>query len=170
MYCVHLSEADREELKRRAHAPGVMPRTRDRLDMVRLSDAGWSVPRVAHHLKLGEKCVRRWIKAFLSGGFDALPDKPHPGQRSSLTNEMLDALREEMRQSKRTWTAPQIRDWLQEHYGVHLRVGWLCHLLRRAKLSYKRTSRSLKHKQDPEEVEAKRAELEALEKGATTSA
>ena len=169
MHRVTLSEADREELKRRAHAPGVMPRTRDRLEMVRLCDAGWSVPRIAKYLKLDEKCVRRWIKAFLSGGFDALPDQPHPGQESSLTPEMVAGLREEIAKGERTWTAQQIADWLDERYGVRLKVGWLCHLLRRAKLSYKRTSRSLKHKQDPEQVEAKKAELEALEKGAMLS-
>jgi hypothetical protein len=36
--------------------------------------------------------------------------------------------------------------------------------LTRAKLSYQRTSRSLKHKQDPDEVAAKQATLEVLQK------
>jgi len=39
-------------------------------------------------------------------------------------------------------------------------------LLRRAGLSYKRTERSLQHKQDPAAVQEKRAALAALEKGA----
>jgi hypothetical protein len=38
MYRVHLLEAQCEELQWRAHAPGVMPRPRDRLEMVRLAD------------------------------------------------------------------------------------------------------------------------------------
>ena len=49
MYRVRLDEAARQQLQRRAHTPGVMPRTRDRLEMVRLSDAGWSVPKIACH-------------------------------------------------------------------------------------------------------------------------
>ena len=40
-------------------------------------------------------------------------------------------------------------------------------LLRRAKLSYKRTSRSVKHKQNPQEVATKTADLKTLEKGGT---
>ncbi|MBW3623333.1 MAG: hypothetical protein KY468_07985 [Armatimonadetes bacterium] len=44
MYRVRLTGAQREELKRMAHEPEVKPRTRDRLEMARLSDAGWSIP------------------------------------------------------------------------------------------------------------------------------
>jgi len=40
MIQVRLDEAARQELDRRAHESGVMPRTRDRLERVRLSDAG----------------------------------------------------------------------------------------------------------------------------------
>jgi transposase len=169
MYCVNLSEAQRDELKQRTCQPGIMARTRDRLEMVRLADAGWSIPRIAQHLRTGERRVRRWIRAFLEGGFDALPDKPHLGQPSALTPEMLAAIREELAKGERTWTAPQIAEWVAEKFGVHLKPTWLAYLLHRAKLSWKRTSRSLKHKQKPEEVEAKAAELEELEKGATRS-
>lgn len=38
--------------------------------------------------------------------------------------------------------------------------------LKRANLSYKRTSRSLKHKQKTEEIAAKEVTLETLQKGA----
>ena len=37
MYRVRLTDAQQAELSRRAHAPGVRPRTRDRLEMVRCS-------------------------------------------------------------------------------------------------------------------------------------
>jgi len=169
MYRVHLSEAQREELKQRAREPGIMARTRDRLEMVRLSDAGWSIPRIAKLLRTDEKRVRRWVKAFLTGGFHALPEKPYLGHKSSLTPEILAAIREELSKGKRTWTAAQIADWVSERHGVRLTPEWLAFLLHRAKLSWKRTSRSLKHKQDPEEVKQKAAELAELEKGETTS-
>ena len=167
MYRVHLDEAAQRELQRRAHEPGVMPRTRDRLEMVRLSGAGWSVPEIARHLRVSERRVRHWIRTFLAGGFDALPDKPHVGQRSALTPEIVAALRAELGKGERTWTAGQIADWVAEHFGVRLSAPWLSRLLGRAKLSYKRTSRSLRHKQDPDEVAAKTADLRTLEKGAT---
>lgn len=73
MYRVHLTEEQREELKRRSHYPQVKPRTRDRLEMVRLSDVGWSIPQIAAPLRMSEKRVRHWIKRYLTGGFDGLP-------------------------------------------------------------------------------------------------
>ncbi len=167
MYRVRLNDAARKELHRRAHAPSVQPRTRDRLEMVRLSDAGWSVPKIARHFGLSERCVRHWIKTFLSDSFDALSDKPHVGQKSALTPQILAAIRAEVGKAERTWTAEQIADWVAQQFGVRLSAPWLSRLLRRKKLSYKRTSRSLRHKQDPQEVAAKTADLRTLEKGAT---
>ena len=43
--------------------------------------------------------------------------------------------------------------------------GWVGRLLKRARLSYQRTGKSLKHKQNPDAVEQKAAELLILEKG-----
>ena len=80
---------------------------------------------------------------------------------------MLEALRTEIAQGQRTWTAAQAADWLAERYGVRLSVDRLRMHLKRAQLTYQRTSRSLRHKQDPAQVAARTAELEALQKGGT---
>ena len=167
MYRVRLDEPARQELRRRAHEAGVMPRTRDRLEMVRLSDAGWSIPKIARHFAMSERCVRRWIKTFLSEGFDALPDKPHVGQRSALTPEILAAIRAEVGKAERTWSAPQVADWIEPHFSLRLSPPWISRRLRREKISYKRTSRHLGHKQDKEQVATKSADLQTLEKGGT---
>ncbi len=50
MIRVALTPAQHEELRTRTRAPGIAPRTRDRLEMIRLADAGWTVPRIAGHL------------------------------------------------------------------------------------------------------------------------
>jgi transposase len=160
MYRVSLTDAQRQELHRRAHEPGVMPRTRDRLEMVRLSDAAWSIPQIAAHLQISEKRVRHYIKAFLTQGFDALPDRPHRGQQSALTPAMEEAIRQEMRRQARTWTAAQVADWVAQRLGVRLTPDYLARRLKRARIAYKRTGRSLHHKQDPEEVAQKKAERE----------
>jgi len=164
LYRVHLTEEQRRELKRRARVRGVMPRTRDRLEMVRLADAGWSIPQIAVHLQISEIRVRYWIKRYLAGGFAALPDAPHTGQASSLTPAILEAIRTAIRASGTTWTAGQIAAWVEAHGGLRLTPDHLARMLKRARLSYKRTHRSLKHKQAPEQVATKRAELQALEK------
>ncbi len=164
MYRIALSDDQRDELRQRTRQGGLAPSTRDRLEMVRLADAGWSVPRIARHLGQHEHTVRAWIKAFLCGGFDALPNKPRGGKVSALTAPMLESARTEVGRGGRTWTAAQLADWIAEHHGVRLSADRLRRHLRRAKISWQRTSRTLRHKQDPQEVAEREAVLTDLEK------
>ena len=142
-----------------------MPRTRDRLEMIRLSDAGWSIPKISRYLQVDEQRVRFWIKAYLAGGFDALPDKAHLGKKSQLSPEMIEALRQEIAKGERSWTGGQLCEWVAQQYGVRLSAIHLCRLLKRPRLSYKRTTRTLDHKQKPQEVARKEADLLTLKKG-----
>src|SRR3712207_4801579 len=147
MYRVTLAADQRHELQQRTRQRGLAPSTRDRLEMVRLADAGWSVPRIARHLGLHEQTVRAWIKAFLDGDFDALVNKPRGGKASALTPAIVAAIRAELAKGERTWTADQLADWIAAQHGVRLSPGRLRVHLKRAKLSWQRTSRTLKHKQ-----------------------
>ena len=136
--------------------------------MVRLSDAGWSVPRIAAHFGVHHQTVRYWIKAFLAGGFDALDDRPHTGQRSAISEDILGAVERHIQESKRTWTAQQVADWVTQQYHITRSARQWRKLLKRIGQSYKRTGRSLDHKQKPAEVEAAKQVMAALEqKGAT---
>ncbi len=164
MYRITLTDEQRQELQRRTRRPGIAPSARDRLEMVRLCDAGWSIPRIARHLGLHEHTVRAWIKAFLAGDFDALPNKPRGGKHSALTPALVEAVRAEIAKGERTWSADQLADWIAEQHGVRLSPDRLRVHLKRAKLSWQRTSRTLKHKQDPAEVAERSATLEALAK------
>ena len=164
MYRIALTDDQRHELRQRTHQPDITPSVRDRLEMVRLSDAGWSVPTIARHLGQHEQTVRAWIKAFLHGGFDALPNKPRGGKKSALTAAMLQRVRTEVAKGTRTWTAAQLADWVADHHGVRLSTDRLRVHLRRAKISWQRTSHSLKHKQDPVEVAERQAVLTELAK------
>ena len=164
MYRITLTDEQRRELRARAHQVGLAPSTRDRLEMVRLSDVGWSVPRIARHLGHHEQTVRTWIKAFLTGEFDALPNKPRGGKESALSAPMLESVRAEVATGTRTWTAAQLADWVAEHHGVRLSADRLRIHLRRAKISWQRTSRTLRHKQDPDEVAERAAVLTDLAK------
>jgi putative transposase len=167
MYRVHFDDEARQELNRRAHQPDIAPNTRDRLEMLRLSDAGWSIPKIALHLQAHEQTVRRWVKVFLLEGFDALVDPPRPGKPSAVTEEIRTAVREWITKGDRTWNAGQIAEEVARVYGLRRSAKQWRRLLRREQLAYKRTSRNLKHKQDPAQVTRKRTELEALEKKGT---
>ena len=165
MIRVRLSDEQREGLQARTRKRGVAPRTRDRLEMVRLADAGWSSPRIAGHLRYSEQTVRKYIKAFLEGGFTRLPDKPRPGPRPKVNEQMLLALERLIDESDRTWTTPQLAKWLEEHFQVQVHPDHLARLLHKRRFSWKRTKRSVSHKRkDPDLQAAKEAELEVIKK------
>jgi transposase len=156
LYRIHLLQAQRLELKRRARSRTTAPRTRDRLEMVRLSDGGLSVPQIARLVGISEVQVRYWVKRLLEGGFDALPDAPYLGQESALSPKILESVRAQLRQGGRTWTAQQIADWIAEEHGVRRSGDRVGRMLRRAGVSYKRTHRRLTHKQKSEAMAAKK--------------
>jgi putative transposase len=166
MYHITLTEEQRQTLNARTRQSGTPPSTRERLEMVRLSDAGWSVPRIARHLRRHEQTVRSWIKAFLQDGFEALTNQPRGGSTSALTPAVLVAVRHEVAKGERSWSAGQMADWIEEQFGVQRSAAQVRRKLRAARLSYKRTSRSVRHQQKPQEVADKRAQLERLQKGA----
>jgi transposase len=167
MYRVKLDDTARQELIRRAHQAKIAPSTRDRLEMLRLSDAGWSIPKIALHLQMHEQTVRRWIKVFLLEGFDALVDPPRPGKPSAITPEILVAVHQWIDKGDRIWSAAQVAEEVFQVYGIRRSAKQWRRLLRREKLTYKRTSRNLKHKQNSDQVTAKKTQLEDLEKRGT---
>jgi transposase len=164
MYRVHFDEPTRQELNRRTHLPNTAPNTRDRMEMLRLSDAGWSIPKIANHLQKHPQTVRFWIKTFLLEGFDALVDPPRPGRPSAVTQEILAEVRKWIQKADRIWSSDQVALEVERVFGLRRSAKQWRRLLRREDLTYKRTSRNLKHKQDTEQVATKKTELEALQK------
>jgi len=162
---VALTPAQHEELRARTREPGLAARTRDRLEMVRLADAGWSVPRVARHLGAHEQTVRTYVKAFLAEGFAALPDRPRPGRPPRVTAAHLDALGALLDAGGRTWTTAQLVAWLGREHGVRVHPDHLSRLLHARRFGWKRTVSSVAHKRrDPDGYDAKVLELDGLKK------
>ena len=94
-----------------------------------------------------------------------LPDKPHPGRQAKVTEAMLTALERLLDESNRTWSTPQLAQWLSEHFQVDVHPDHLARLLHRRGFRWKRTKRSVAHKRkDPDLQAAKAAELEVLKK------
>lgn len=167
MYHVHFDDEARQELNRRAHQSDITPRTRDRLEMLRLSDAGWSIPKIAKHLDCHEQTVRQWVKVFLLDGFEALVDPPRPGKPSGITRDILTAVRGWIEKADRIWSAGQIAKEVERVYDICRSPDRWRRLLKREGITYKRTSRNLQHKQNQEQVATKQSALEALQKRGT---
>src|SRR3954465_2104311 len=148
MLRIELTPAQREERRARTREPGLAPRTRDRLEMLRLADAGWRVPQIARHLGYHEQTTRKDLKAFLADGFDRLPDRPRPGRPARVTAAHLPALERLLDDTERPWTVPQLVEWLDATHQVRVHPDHLRRLLHRRRFRWKRTQRSLRHKQE----------------------
>src|SRR5579871_2031594 len=109
MLRIALSDWQRAELQslRRTDLPAV---SRDRLEMVLLSAAGWSPPRIAGHLGRHPHTVRAALKGFTDRGTRAFyPDTPGPdpdhARRAQVTGTLTELLGQD-----RTWTARPLAD------------------------------------------------------------
>ena len=162
MIRIHLDETTRDELQglRRQDLPA---KVRDRLEMVLLSAAGWSVPRIAKHLGCHHHTARAAIKGFLREGGAALwPDKPGPDPDLARREQVTSLLRELLGQD-RTWTSRQLASALRPH-GVGLSARQVRRYLKLMKAGYRRTASTLQHKQDPHKVARAEATLDSLKK------
>jgi transposase len=159
-------------LQRRSRERVIAPALRDRLEMLRLSDLGRSVPQIARDLDRHEQTVRKYIRAFLAAeaaapgsGWDVLPDRPRPGRPPALTDAHLlvvERLLDAAARGERTWSAPQLADWLAETHQVRVAPKYLAERVGARGFRWKRTKRTVQHKADPDRQQQARAELAVL--------
>src|SRR5262245_6884736 len=147
MIRIHLDDLRRFELSalRRSALPAA---ARDRIEMVFLSDAGWSPPRIAAHLGYHAQTVRDRLRDFLGRGAAALlPGRPGPAPDTRRRDEVTRALTGLLGED-RTWTSRQLSEALAER-GIALGPRQTRRYLKQLKAGYRRTADTLKHKQDP---------------------
>ncbi len=156
-----LTEAQGTELQalRRTDLPAV---ARDRLEMVLLSAAGWSPPRISGHLGRHPHTVRAALKGYAARGTTAFyPDTPGPdpdhNRRATVTGRLAELLGQD-----RTWTSRQLAEALHPDIGIgHRQTRRYLAVL---KAGYRRTAQTVGHKQDPQKVERAVRVLDGLKK------
>jgi transposase len=162
MLRTQLDAATRSQLQALRHTD-LSPAARDRLEMVLLSDAGWSAPRIAAHLGCHPHTARKALRLFLqqgTAGFARRRPGPPPDQarRDRITGLLTELLGQE-----RTWTSTQLAEALGPH-GVALRSRQVRRYLKLLKAGYRRTASTLKHKQDAAKVARAATVLAGLKK------
>ncbi len=157
-----LADSDRDAVRALRHDPTIRPAERDRVEMVLLLDAGWSAPRIAQHLACQAATVRGVLKRFVADGLPSLrrrPPGPSPDVARRLQVEMaLTALLRE----DRTWTAAHLAAALATRHGITLSTRQTRKYLGRI-AAWRRTVRSLRHKQNPAQAAHAAQQLARLE-------
>ena len=162
---IHLSLTDREratvQTLRRDRT--LAPAERDRVEMVLLSDAGWSPPRIAAHLACHPVTVRAILKRFRQAGAAGLRrGRPGPPPDTARRAQVTGALDRLLGQD-RTWTAAQLATALRDQ-GITLSTRQTRKYLQHMGSRWRRTVRTLRHKQDPARVAQATADLDDLKK------
>jgi transposase len=163
MIRVHLTKDTHEALQALLRDPGLSPGERNRVEMILLSHDGWSPPRIARHLDYHAKTVRLALKGFRESGVSSLRHHP-PGPAPDLErrSQIIAAL-DRLLSQERTWTAGQLAEALVGE-GFRLSTRQTRKYLGKMEASWRRTKRSLAHKQDEKRVEHARGQLETLKK------
>jgi putative transposase len=139
------------------------PAERDRVEMLLLSATGWTVPAIAQHLGYCVATVHTVLKQFTPTDLTTLRrQRPGPPKDLARAEQVTAALNRRLDES-RTWTARQLAYALQEE-DIRLSTRQTRKYLKRLGANWRRTARSLKHKQAPAQVEQAQRKLAHLEK------
>jgi transposase len=119
------------------------------------------------------RTVRRWLERFAAVGLDALRDESRSGRPVKADAEYRAALAQAITTVPPTlglpfdvWTSARLSAYLAEQTGVRIAPGWVRALLSRQDFTCGRPKHTLKHLQDPADVERFVAEVTAAgEKG-----
>ena len=169
MLHITLSPEDRTALDRLRHQSKTPVVVRAHCQMLLLSADGWSPPRIAAHLAYHPHTVRAVLRRFQERGVAGLtPDLPGPPPDAARRAQVPAAL-DQLLDQERTWTAAQLAAALGEA-GITLSTRQTRKYLGRMGAKWRRTVRTLAHKQDPVEVARAAQTLAALKKGRNTTA
>jgi transposase len=144
------------------------PRLRERLEMVKAAALGQDVVAIARWSGRTPETVQRWLVAFRQGGIAALADAPRQGRPPKADAAYLAALEQAVETPPRTlglscdvWTSARLSAYLTQQTGTRIAPGWLRVLLHRQAFACGRAKHTLTHLQDPTEVAACEAALQA---------
>jgi transposase len=163
-----ISDDERGHVEEKLRGRDVRPRMRERLEMVKAAALGRPLDEIARWSGRSPRTVRFWLDRFVAVGVTGLADAPRAGRPARADAEYLAALDRAVETPPRglglgfdVWTSPRLSAYLAETTGVRIAPGWLRALLSRRDFVSGRPKHTLKHLQDPDEVAACEAELEA---------
>lgn len=159
-----LSSEQRDELIRVKNSHDTHPKMRERIEMVLLADAGWENRQISRHLRKGESTVQIQVRAYITGGLEALTIHYGEDRKPRKATEDFLQLAEAKLDEDRIWTARQLVTSLAEETGTTMHKDHLSKILKQRGFSWKRTKKSVAHSRKAEVFEAKREALASLKK------
>lgn len=166
---VNLLPDEQAAVRAALHRRDLVPRVRERLEMVKGAMLGHDLSAIAGWSGRSEATVCHWLSRFLSGGVNALADAPRPGRPATADAAYLTVLEQTVTTPPRdlglpfdAWTSSHLSVYLADETGVQIAPGWLRVLLARQRFVCGRPKHTLDHLQDADAVARCAAELAAV--------
>ena len=138
MKIIRLTEQPRRDIgERRGQAQD--RRIYQRLSAVLWCDAGRTREEVAELLGVSTRQVGDWLRIFRNKGLDELCTLHYRGDPGRLRPAQVERLKQEIAQGA-FHNADQVRDWIQEQFGVAYSATGVKDLLHRIGASYHKVS------------------------------
>lgn len=105
---------------------------------------GKTAQSIAKYFDVSAKTIKRWIKAYETGGVEALQPKPKAGRTPKLNNEALQTLRNKIVSAKeRVWVARHVYTLIIMMFSVIYSVKYIPELLKKINLSFHKATHYL---------------------------
>jgi transposase len=138
MKIIRLTDQQRREItERRRQAQD--RRVYQRLSAVLWSDAGRTREEIAELSGVSTRQVGDWLRIFRNEGLDELCTLHYRGDPGRLRPAQVERLKQEIAQGT-FHNADQVRDWIEEHFGVAYSASGVKDLLHRIGASYHKVS------------------------------
>ena len=157
-----LSDEERQALKQR-HRNTKASAVRSRCEMILLSDEGLSPPKIGERVRFNGRTVRRYIDRYEADGIAGLSNKRRPGRPPRVTpayltklGELLDQFPRDLSLPFSNWTTENLAVYLAEQTGIVIGARQVENYLKANDWRLRRPVRTVKHKQDKQQVEEKK--------------
>ena len=160
-YVRPLTESQRQTLEDiMKHDPS--PRARTRAHSILLSARRVTIKEIVKIYQVDRDTISSWIKKWEQHGVASLYDKPRCGRPSKLTREEKALAQQYIKEEPRG--LKQVVERLSPKTAKRLSISALKRRAKKARLRWKRVSKSLKSLRDPDEFAQGHRALEALQK------
>ena len=124
---IHVSDKQHERLQQ-MYDQADAPRTRTRVQIVLLSQAGYGISAIAAITQQSDETVRRWLHRFEDEGCDGLRELPHLGRPPDITQAIETFLQEwvahhsphEFGLVRATWTTALLAKVIERQFRIRV--------------------------------------------------
>lgn len=161
---IRLTEEEDARLREIEQDPYLKPKVRLRAQVLRLSNRGSNMEKIASYTGRSAASIARDFDRFSERGFEGLADGAAPGNPPRISGEVREYMEQRLSE-ERTWNATQLAEALKEEFGLEVTPEAVRQHLHSMGYSWKRTRYVPNKAPDPEAEREAREELEALKRG-----